>query len=314
MGSFTLENKVAWEELSPSLQARFKNIQSMIDTGLKKFNGQKDNSDITMSRKAPMNPINNKSLWIDEKYRVARAFTENYWEFTRAAWANGDYSNAPDPGTTDPGVPDIDVPTYTPKKHNIHFATWTETATSGSLTPGPDCQSVNSDGEINVGYAFTGSNCSITYTFDISKCHNTDKDLLGYLFYAYGPASDYSVASETISVFKITLPNIRKLTSIGNGKYKTVISCNSGTHIKHEIESKQCRLSVIMPGDQAVDALDIIKVNTSDYPYYIPVSKIGIANVIPNYADAEGGGSKPVGDYIAINGTISLSIDLEETY
>ena len=37
-------------------------------------------------------------------------------------------------------------------------------------------------------------------------------------------------------------------------------------------------------------------------------------NIIPNYADAQDGGSKPVGNYIAINSSISLSIDLKETY
>lgn len=119
--SFNFEDKVTWDELAPSLQAKFKKLQDKIktDTTLAKYR-LADNR-ITISRYSPQNPINNKDLWIDEKYRIARVFTENYWEFTRCGWASSNLSPANDPNQSDDDI-HIDVPEYKPTVHKTNFA------------------------------------------------------------------------------------------------------------------------------------------------------------------------------------------------
>ena len=88
---FNEEDKVKWSELSPSLQNRFKELEMMKSSLSTVSIGRIETTRINISRVAPAKPSNNSDLWIDEKYRIARAFTENNWEFTRAAWATSGF-------------------------------------------------------------------------------------------------------------------------------------------------------------------------------------------------------------------------------
>ena len=88
---FNEEDKVKWSELSPSLQARFAELEDMKHSLTVNSQDRIETTRLTISRIAPTKPSNNSDLWIDEKYRIARAFTENNWEFTRAAWATSGF-------------------------------------------------------------------------------------------------------------------------------------------------------------------------------------------------------------------------------
>ena len=82
---FNEEDKVKWSELSPSLQNRFKELEMMKSSLSTVSIGRIETTRINISRVAPAKPSNNSDLWIDEKYRIGRAFTANNWEFTTAA-------------------------------------------------------------------------------------------------------------------------------------------------------------------------------------------------------------------------------------
>ena len=88
---FNDEDKVKWSELSPSLQKRFKELEMMKSSLTTSSVDRIETTRLTISRVAPTKPSNNADLWIDEKYRIGRAFTENNWEFTRAAWATSGF-------------------------------------------------------------------------------------------------------------------------------------------------------------------------------------------------------------------------------
>lgn len=107
--AFNLEDLIRWEELSNSLQDRFRNIESMARKNYSVINSFINNYDITIGYDPPLNPKGNQSMWFDLNYDVLRFYMDknggtNYkWEITRGAWYGGssdDPVNPAIPGNT----------------------------------------------------------------------------------------------------------------------------------------------------------------------------------------------------------------------
>ena len=130
---FNEEDKVKWSELSPSLQARFTELEDMRHSLTVNSQDRIETTRLTISRIAPTKPSNNSDLWIDEKYRIGRAFTENNWEFTRAAWAtSGFIPSNPQISTDIPPDPTvIDRPVVT---ETFNFMTQIDNPVTGQVS------------------------------------------------------------------------------------------------------------------------------------------------------------------------------------
>ena len=130
---FNEEDKVKWSELSPSLQNRFKELEDMKHSLTVNSQDRIETTRLTISRIAPTKPSNNADLWIDEKYRIARAFTEYNWEFTRAAWAtSGFVPSNPQISTDIP--PDPSGGSTTPVNKSFNFITQVDNPTTGQVS------------------------------------------------------------------------------------------------------------------------------------------------------------------------------------
>lgn len=130
---FNEEDKVKWSELSPSLQARFTELENMRHSLVVNSKDRIEATRLTISRIAPTKPSNNADLWIDEKYRIARAFTENNWEFTRAAWATSGFVPS-NPQTSTDIPPDPSGGSTTPVNKSFNFITQVDNPTTGQVS------------------------------------------------------------------------------------------------------------------------------------------------------------------------------------
>ena len=130
---FNEEDKVKWSELSPSLQNRFKELEMMKTSLTTSSIGRIETTRINISRVAPAKPSNNSDLWIDEKYRIARAFTENNWEFTRAAWATSGFVPS-NPQTSTDIPPDPSGGSTTPVNKSFNFITQVDNPITGQVS------------------------------------------------------------------------------------------------------------------------------------------------------------------------------------
>ena len=130
---FNEEDKVKWSELSPSLQARFTELENMRHSLTVNSQDRIETTRLTISRIAPTKPSNNADLWIDEKYRIGRAFTENNWEFTRAAWASSGFIPS-DPQTSTDIPPDPSGGSTTPVNKSFNFITQVDNPTTGQVS------------------------------------------------------------------------------------------------------------------------------------------------------------------------------------
>ena len=130
---FNDEDKVKWSELSPSLQKRFKELEMMKSSLTTSSVDRIETTRLTISRVAPTKPSNNADLWIDEKYRIGRAFTENNWEFTRAAWATSGFIPS-NPQTSTDIPPDPSGGSTTPVNKSFNFITQVDNPTTGQVS------------------------------------------------------------------------------------------------------------------------------------------------------------------------------------
>ena len=130
---FNEEDKVKWSELSPSLQARFAELEDMRHSLTVNSQDRIETTRLTISRIAPTKPANNADLWIDEKYRIARAFTEYNWEFTRAAWATSGFVPS-NPQTSTDIPPDPSGGSTTPVNKSFNFITQVDNPTTGQVS------------------------------------------------------------------------------------------------------------------------------------------------------------------------------------
>ena len=207
---FNEEDKVKWSELSPSLQARFAELEDMRHSLTVNSQDRIETTRLTISRIAPTKPANNADLWIDEKYRIARAFTEYNWEFTRAAWAtSGFVPSNPQISTDIP--PDIGGGSATPVDKSFNFITQIDNPTTGqvSRTYGSEVSSLRGNNysrvEINPISIF-GYNVVMKVTTSSSSSSGS---YVGNLIYTVNGTPYYKqlIAGNTLSISLTTGTN-----------------------------------------------------------------------------------------------------------
>ena len=145
--------------------------------------GRIETTRINISRVAPAKPSNNSDLWIDEKYRITRAFTENNWEFTRAAWAtSGFIPSNPQISTDIPPDPTvIDRPLVT---ETFNYMTHIDNPVTGQVSRayGPKVNSLQLNGSTAPIIALYGKDIKIHITTSCSDTTYTGKHV-GDIFY-----------------------------------------------------------------------------------------------------------------------------------
>lgn len=102
MADYDKEQKITWDEISPSLQARFTSIADQIETNMNHFDDLVNNYRLTIGYNPPLNPEANRDIWWDMNYDVVRFYMSknnngtNAWEYTRGAWYGGHSSDIKD--------------------------------------------------------------------------------------------------------------------------------------------------------------------------------------------------------------------------
>ena len=336
--SFNFEDKVKWSELSPSLQKRFTDIENLTRSQAKQdLENQLNGTRITIGKRAPSNPVNNKELWIDEKYRIARAFNENYWEFTRAVWAKSSTLSTPD----DPARTDIDhtgdagggtyTPSTPPTLRRYKLFTYTDNGTTSNLIGTSESIGTMPSGDDFISYSYIGTNPSAEIVVDLTGCNNANSDLLAYLFIAVGDISDSKKSHATGYAYEISVDALKRQhfrqTShkvqtgaswhrVYDPIYTLVLGSDvikTGKYIMGDVESKNRgarEMEYLTPADASNDIIDATKFSESQYPYPYPTSRLGAA-IIPGYTDQ--GGSKPRPPFVAVNGSMKITIKIFET-
>ena len=84
--SFNLEDKVRWDELSPSLQDELKSLYNRYHAMYGVFENTNNTIRITVGKNPPKFAIKYNELWFDTKYMVLRCLTDDGWILTRAYW------------------------------------------------------------------------------------------------------------------------------------------------------------------------------------------------------------------------------------
>ena len=180
---FNEEDKVKWSELSPSLQARFAELEDMRYSLTVNSQDRIKTTRLTISRIAPTKPANNADLWIDEKYRIARAFTENNWEFTRAAWATSGFIPSNPQISTDipPDPTTVNRPVVT---ETFNFMTHIDNPVTGQVSRayGPKVDSLKLNGSTAPIIVLYGKDIKIHITTSCSDTTYTGKHV-GDIFY-----------------------------------------------------------------------------------------------------------------------------------
>lgn len=116
--AFNPEDMIRWEELSDSLQERFRRIEAAINNSAKKFDGLTNNYRITISPEPPLYPEKDRDVWFDTNINTFRFYTDKggasddgntqkqaAWEITRAAWYGGHKSDLVHPAIQAPTTP-----------------------------------------------------------------------------------------------------------------------------------------------------------------------------------------------------------------
>lgn len=185
---FNKENLNTWNELAPSLQEKFIDLENKLSDMDNSVSDDNKSVRITFGYSAPKEPKNNAELWIDERHRIIRAFTEDNWEFTRAAWFGG---VKPDVITNSGVAPDNP---YKAMPHTDEYFTY------DSSKSVPCSWSVNEPSDNGKGYfsriVFSGAKpISVNLTIDMSGVNNKKADL-GYLLAVFGKAYDKNNPSD----------------------------------------------------------------------------------------------------------------------
>lgn len=84
--AFNKEDKICWEELSPSLQDKFKSLQNMIDSEYSYLQDRSGDVRLTIGPEPPELAIEYAELWFDTNIMALRAYAHHKWSITRAAW------------------------------------------------------------------------------------------------------------------------------------------------------------------------------------------------------------------------------------
>lgn len=285
--AFNLEDKIKWSELAPSLQKKFTDIDSIIKAEHDKTINQMHNIRTTISRSAPSNPTNDKEIWADEKYRVMRAFSDNFWEFTRAGWS-APGTAPPDPARENPVIPEIPITPTVPSKYEVTFLNAHLTAFDGTINPGAEI-----DNGFGWVFSFIGTNPKAHIKIEKSLSTDNPLDLLAYILIAIGQNSDINSREKANgTVIKIDGSNSQNIIDID-------VPVSTDQYIVFDVESKFTQLTQINPGDVASSDGPFIKYDKIQYPYSYPISTLGPA-VLPT--------DKPIPPFATVNGTITITI------
>lgn len=94
--SYDPERNISWDEISPSLRARFKKIATEIYNNSDKISVFTDENKLSIGPKPPSNPEKLKSVWFDTSSGELslKYYDKNgNWIVTRAAWYGGSTSD-----------------------------------------------------------------------------------------------------------------------------------------------------------------------------------------------------------------------------
>jgi len=299
--AFNLEDKIKWSELSPSLQQKFKDLETSVTQQRQDNDNKLNGIRISVSDTAPFNPKNNAELWFDTQYKVLRAYAENNWEFTRAAWYGGDQSGIEQPPTSDGEITPPEIPPYTPKQHKDYYMRFNETATSNSLEWNMDYCTQETLG-LNVRHVFgKGYNTSehpnkVTITINVSSLTTTGtNDTVAYLLAVTGNAAEEMEYGDAhLWPISKTRGNINETLILENGQYFAA-----------DGDSQRTRCSKVVPGNKPNDVIYGTIYFPAEFPYRVDVAGWNDPNIQP---------SIPERSYPAVAGSFSCQIDIEEWY
>lgn len=93
---FDPESKITWDEIAPSLQARFISLSDSINKNSSHINDVLGNTRITIGSEPPSDPEMERDVWIDTNKGIVRFYMSRTldannckWEYTHAAWYGG---------------------------------------------------------------------------------------------------------------------------------------------------------------------------------------------------------------------------------
>lgn len=294
--AFNLEDKIKWEELSPSLQAKFKELEDAINEQDQSHNQSMGGVRVTVNEVAPVGPVNNAELWWDETYKVLRAYGENNWEFTRAAWYGGDSSGIQPPPTGDEEIPEPEIPEYHPKTYTNNYMIHTQTGTSIQHEWNSEYTTEEQYGT-NIRYIFgrtiSPNKNKVTITVDVSAL--TTSGTVGYLLAVTG------LGSEGMEYGDPHLWPIDK----SRGNVNDFMDVENGDYFAGDVDCYGFECKKIVPGNQPNDDVYGTIYFPADFPYRVDVANWNTPGQDPTI---------PTRNYPAVQGTFKITITFTETY
>lgn len=92
---YDLEHNITWDEIAPSLQAKFISMGDLINDKMNNLQNKIVQCRITIATKGPINPEKDREIWFDTVEKVFKIYESKNddnvykWERTRAAWYGG---------------------------------------------------------------------------------------------------------------------------------------------------------------------------------------------------------------------------------
>lgn len=294
--AFNLEDKMKWSELAPSLQDKFIELEDAIKDQNVSYTQESSDIRWTVGDTPPFNPKNNAEMWFDTKYKVLRAFAQNNWEFTRAAWYGGDSSGITPPPTTDDPTPDPDIPEYEPQEYTYTYLTHTESQNSITHEYNADICTIEADGSQNVRYIFQGTNSKYHIVINVDSLTNASGQVVCYLLGVTG-STDVPVELGSAHLWKVDK-------GVGN------IDIEEGVEDRgwciFDTDSPGRMVVKINPGDKPNDTTFQSTYFPADFPYRYPIASwTGGAGTVP---------PAPARNYPTISGSFSINIEVKSTY
>ena len=94
--AFEQEEKITWEEISPSLQKRFLSLADDINKLGENYSRRFGDIRVTIGYDPPINPEMERDIWIDLNFMIVRFYMSTdmnpktaKWYYTHAAWYDG---------------------------------------------------------------------------------------------------------------------------------------------------------------------------------------------------------------------------------
>lgn len=280
---YDTEKLIRYESWSPSLQARLKALETVIQNRQTEVGERINEIKLTFSDCPPPSPTNNMDMWIDTKYRVLRVYAEKNWEFTRCAWYVGTNPQVYVPVTDDEPNPESSTPT-TPTAHTDTLFTYTLNTSSGNLSGSPSPNMTLGDATVKV--SVTGASTTSV---------NSNRQL-GVVVLIYWP-SDSTKEYASVKQLQI-LGNTSATWSIPNG-YMYICEVDTNYNYMSQIHA--------VSFDPTVDTDTYAGATQVGSPFKYQYSKAAI--------DAAGANNAPVQtprDYA--RGKFSLTCTITQTY